>query len=164
MNKMKKHCVFLILTLGICIKSFGQQENLYYKRGIEVVLDSLVQEIPKVKFFLTSKYTVMDTSKDPFGGFNCNINFDGFKQNSLNSTTVIIPSKYRDRLKKNTFFNKLIYGNKLVEVKIDVLYEDSNTVLFVANVYGKEGGIFMFVQFKINSLDVNEFCKVYSIY
>jgi len=164
MNKMKKHCIFLILILAICIKSFGQQENLYYKKGIEIVLDSLIQEIPKVKFFLTSEYTVMDTSKDPFGGFNCNINFDNFKQNSLNSTTVIIPSKYQDRLKKNTFFNKLIYGNKLVEVKIDVLYEDSNNVLFVANIYGKEGGIFMFVQFKINSLDVNEFCKVYSIY
>ncbi|WDO13620.1 hypothetical protein MH928_02705 [Flavobacterium sp. WW92] len=161
---MKKHCIFLILILAICIKSFGQQENLYYKKGIEIVLDSLIQEIPKVKFFLTSEYTVMDTSKDPFGGFNCNINFDNFKQNSLNSTTVIIPSKYQDRLKKNTFFNKLIYGNKLVEVKIDVLYEDSNNVLFVANIYGKEGGIFMFVQFKINSLDVNEFCKVYSIY
>ncbi len=154
----------MILILAICIKSFGQQENLYYKKGIEIVLDSLIQEIPKVKFFLTSEYTVMDTSKDPFGGFNCNINFDNFKQNSLNSTTVIIPSKYQDRLKKNTFFNKLIYGNKLVEVKIDVLYEDSNNVLFVANIYGKEGGIFMFVQFKINSLDVNEFCKVYSIY
>ena len=161
---MKKQCIFLTLTLIICLKSFGQQENLYYKKGMEVVLDSLVQQIPKVKFFLTSEYTVMDTSKDPFGGFNCNINFNGFKQNNLNSAKVIIPNKYKNRLKKNNFINKLLYGHKLVELKIDVLYEDSNNILFVANIYDKEGGTFMFVQFKSNSLDVTEFCKAYSIH
>lgn len=163
MNLMKKR-FFLALTLFTGMKFFGQQENLYYKKGLEVVLDSLIHENPKVKFFLTNEYTEMDNSKDPFGSFSCNINFDYFKQNSLDSAKVIIPSNYKNRLKKNNLFNKLIYGNKLVELNIDVLYKDSNYILFRANIYEKEGGIFMLVQFKNDSLDVDEFCKSYSIY
>lgn len=161
---MKKNYIYLILTLIACVKSFGQQENLYYRKGVEVVLDSLIQESPNVKFFLTNEYALLDTSQDPFGSFNCNIDFDDLKQESADSTKIIIPSKYRNRHKKNNFFNRLIYGNKLVELHIAILYQDSNSILFRANIYEKEGGIFMFVKFKNNSLDVDEFCKEYSIY
>lgn len=161
---MKKQYIFLILTLIIGVKSFGQQENLYYKKGLEIVLDTLIEESPNVKFFLTNEYALLDTSKDPFGSFNCNIDFDDLKQESTDSIKIIIPSKYRNRHKKNNFFNRLIYGNKLVELHIAILYHDSNSVLFRANIYEKEGGIFMFVQFKNNSLEVYEFCKEYSIY
>ena len=161
---MRKQIIFLIVTLTIGLKSFGQGANFFYEKGLEVVLDSLIHEIPKVKFFMNDEFALLDTSKDPFGGFECAIHFDDLKQNPLDRQKIIIPSKYRNRLKKNNFFNKLIYGNKLVELNIDVLYKDASTILFRANIYGREGGIFMFVQFKNNSLVVNEFCKGYSIY
>lgn len=161
---MKNKYVYLLLTLVISVKNFGQQENLYYKKGLEVVLDSLILENPKIKFFLGSEYPIFDTSKDPFGGFNCNINFDDLNQHSLNTIKIIIPNKYQNRLKRNNLFNRLIYGDKLVEIIVDVLYEASNNVLFRANIYGKEGGIFIFIQFKTNSLEVDEFCKGYSVY
>jgi hypothetical protein len=146
------------------MKSFAQQEKLYYKKGLEVVLDSLIEESPNVKFFLTNQYPILSRSKNPFGSVNCNINFDDLKQKSADSTKIIIPSKYRNRHKKNNFFNRLIYGKKLVELHIAILYQNSNSILFRANIYGNEGGTFMFVKFKNNSLDVNEFCREYSIY
>jgi len=154
----------LILTFIFSSKSFGQKDSLYYKKGIEVVLDSLIAENPKIKFYLASAYTRLDTSKDPFGVFNCIINFNELKQKSSGITKIIIPSKYSKRHKRNNFFNKLIYGKKLVELKIDVLFEDSDNVIFIANIYRKEGGNFMLVKFKNNNFEVDEFCKGYSIY
>ncbi|MEC4003740.1 hypothetical protein OX283_003660 [Flavobacterium sp. SUN052] len=161
---MKKQIIYLILTFIIYVKSFGQQDIIYYKKGIEVVFDSISAENPKFKIFLTSEYPIFNISKDPFGGFICNINFDNLKQKKLNSTKIIIPSKYKNSLIRNNFFNRLIYGSKLVELYVAVLYEDSNSILFRANIYGKEGGTFIFIKFKINSSEIEEFCKAYSIY
>ena len=162
---MKKQYIFLTLSLIFCLKSFGQKESLYYKKGIEVVLDSLIKESPKEKFFLGNDYTRLDTSKDPFDiFFDCKINFDDLRQESSGISKIIIPSNYSIFHKRNNFFNKLIYGNKLVKLTIDVLFEDSKNVVFSANFYGKEGGVFMLVKFKSNSFDVDEFCKAYFIY
>jgi len=161
---MKKQFIFLTIILIFCLKSFGQKDSLYYKKGIEVVLDSLMKESPKAKFFLGDDYTRLDISKDPLGIFNCNINLDNFKQKESGIAKIIIPSKYSYLRKRNNFINKLIYGNKLFALTIDVLFEDSDNVIFIANFYGKEGGIFMLVKFKNNSLDLEEFCKAYSIY
>lgn len=161
---MKKQYVFFTIIFIFCLKSFGQKESLYYKKGIEVVLDSLIQERPKAKFFLGNDYTRLDNSKDPLGIFNCNINLDDFRQKESGIAKIIIPSNYSFLYKRNNFFNKLTYGNKLFALTIDVLFEDSDNVIFIANFYGKEGGIFMLVKFKNNSFDVEEFCKAYSIY
>ena len=161
---MKKLYIFLILTLIFCLKSFGQNESIYYKKGIEVVLDSLIKESPKAKFILASDCTMLDTSKDPFYFFDCSSNFDDFRQESSGISKIIIPSNYSNLHKRDNFFNKLIYGDKLVKLYIDVLFEDSKNVIFIASFIGKEGGVLMLVKFKENSFYVDEFCKVYFIY
>lgn len=164
MIKMKKQYFFLIIILFICQKTLGQQDNAYYQKGLETALDSLVQENSKFVYHLINEYTELDTSKDSFGGFECNINFDDLKQNNIDNTKIIIPEKFRSRMRKNNFINKIIYGRRLVAFNIDVLFKSSNHIVFRANFYGKEGGIFILIQFKNNSLEIDEFCKVYSIY
>lgn len=161
---MKKQYVFLTIILIFCLKSFGQKESLYYEKGIEVVLDSLIQERPKAKFFLGNDYTRLDTSKDPFYFFDCSVNFDGFNQASSGISKIIIPSDYSYLHKRNNFFNKLIYGKELVKLYVDVLFEDSENIILKANFYDKEGGVLMLVKFKNNSFDVEEFCKAYLIF
>lgn len=161
---MKKQYIYLTIILIFCLKSFGQNESLYYKKGIEVVLDSLIKESPKIKFFLGNDYTRLNTSGDPFYFFDCSINFDGFKQARSGISKIIIPSNYSYLHKRNNFFNKLIYGKKLVKLYVDVLFEDSKNVIFMANFYDKEGGILMLVKFKNNSFDVEKFCKAFIIY
>lgn len=161
---MKKLYIFLTLSLIFCLKSFGQKESLYYKKGIEVVLDSLIKESPKAKFILGNDYTRLNNSKDPFYFFDCSSNFDDLRQESSGISKIIIPSNYSNLHKRNIFFNKLIYGNKLVKLYIDVLFEDSKNVIFIASFIGKEGGVLMLVKFKENSFDLDEFCKAYFIY
>lgn len=161
---MKKQYIFLIVILFIYQKSFGQQDNDYYQKGIEVVLDDLIQENPKIVYHLTNDYAILDTSKDSFGGFECNIDFDDLKQNNSDSIKIIIPEKFKNRVKKNNFFNKIIYGKRLLEFNIDALFKDSNHILFRSNFYGKEGGTFVLVQFNNNSLEIEELCKAHSIY
>jgi hypothetical protein len=156
---MKKQFIFFIFILFFCIKSFGQNESLYYKKGIEIVLDSLIKESPKAKFFLGDDFTRLNTSEDPFYFFDCSINFKDFKQARSGIYKIIIPSSYSYLHKSNNFFNKLIYGKKLTRLYVDVLFEDSKNIIFIANFYFKENGFLMLVKFKNNSLDIEEFCK-----
>lgn len=165
MIKMKKQYFFLIIILFICQKTLGQQDNAYYQKGLEATLDSLVQENPKIKFYLTNNYATLNKAKDPFGWFfDCDINFDDLKQDSTKNTKIIIPDKYRNRLKKKSFFNKIIYGKRLVGLKIDILYQDINYYVFIIYVYEKSSGIIFLAQIKNNSLEINQFCKAYLIY
>lgn len=162
---MTKQYIFLIIIPFICQKTIGQQDNAYYQKGIEVILDSLVQANPKMKFYLTNNYAALNNAKDPFGWlFDCDINFDDLKQNSSENTKIIIPDKFRNRLKKNNFLNKIIYGKKLVGLKVDLLYHDVNYYVLIIYGYEKNGGIIMSVQFIKDSLKVNQFCKTHLIY
>ncbi|HUH35472.1 MAG TPA: hypothetical protein VL022_06555 [Moheibacter sp.] len=102
---MKKGIFFLTVILFLCQKTFGQQDNAYYQKGLEITLNSLVQENPKIKFYLTNNYATLNNAKDPFGWlFDCDINFDDLKQDSTDSAKIIIPNKYRNHLKKKIFF------------------------------------------------------------
>lgn len=161
---MKKQYIFLIVILFIYHKSFGQQDNAYYQKGLEITLDSLIQENPKIKFYLTNDYANLNNAKYPFYFVSdCDINFDDLKQNRLDSTKIIIPEKFKKHLKKNNFFNKIIYGKKLVGLMVDLLYQDINYYVFIIYVYEKGGGIIMLVQIEKDSLEINKFCKVYLI-
>jgi hypothetical protein len=156
--------VIYILSLFVCFKSFCQQKNLYYEKGIEFVIDSMIKENPKVKLFLKNNYPELNTLKNPYPDFECIFNFDELKQYGPDNTKISIPNAYRNRVKRKNFINRWIYGYNLVQLSVDVLYEGSTTVLFAANFYNKEGITFMFVEFNCSSLEINSVCNEYFIY
>lgn len=161
---MKLHFIYVIITILICQNGFGQQDVDYYQKGIEVALDSLIQKNPKIKFSLIKDYVVEDTSKELFGGFECEIDFDDLKQDSRDKTKIIIPERFKKRMIKNNFLNRIIYGKNLVQFTVDILFKDSNHILFIADFYGKEGGVSLIVMFRKSSLEVYEFCEEPYIY
>lgn len=165
MIEIKNKFIFLIITLFICQKIYGQQDNDYYQKGVEIVLESLIQENPKIVYHLTHGNPVSYTSKNLPISLDCKICFDDLKQiNNDDSTKIIIPEKFKNRIRKYNFLNKIIYGRRLFEFHIEELYKGPKHVVFRANFYGKNGGIFFLIQFKNNSLEINELCKEYSIY
>ena len=153
-------CCFFIINV-----SFSQNVQ-YYDEVLNEILQKIVKENPKDRYYFESSKSIYNSSDGLFDTFiDCENDFSSFKQLEKNQD-INISDKYTHYIVKKNFINNLFLGRKLKKIEIDNLFFniETNTYILKASFQGKEGETSVLIFFNNSKEKILNTCYSYSIY
>lgn len=153
-------CLFFIVNV-----SFSQNTQ-YYDKVLNEILQKIVKENPKDRYYFESFKSIYNSSDGLFDTFiDCENDFSSFKQLEKNQD-INISNKYTHYIVKKNIINNIFLGRRLKKIEIDNLFFDidTNKYLLKVSFQGKEGETSVLIFFDDSKEKILNTCYSYSIY